>query len=289
MTKIVTHNGHYHPDDVFAVATLMLIHSDAIVVRSRDQKVLDEADMVVDVGQEYDPSRFRFDHHQLGGAGKRDNGIPYASFGLVWKEFGVGLAGGKDEADIIEQKLVMAIDAHDNGVDVSQLNFKDVREYNIGDFLVSFVTNGESMEELDVIFSKVVIIARDLLAREIIKAKKRAREWLEVKKLYEESENKKIVVLPKYLSWKRVLVPTEAEFVVFMRIDGKWQVRSIPKEIGGFELKKPLPFDWAGLNTEDLAKISGVKDAFFCHKDQFLVVALSKEGALELANKALNA
>lgn len=287
--RIVTHNGHYHPDDIFAVATLLLVYPDAVVMRSRDQDEIDNADIVVDVGLEYEPSRFRFDHHQPDGAGKRINGIPYASFGLVWKEFGEKLSGGKDEASIIEQKLVMPIDAHDNGVDVSTLNFDDVREYNIGDFLVSFVTNGESMQELDHIFSKVTVIAKELLQREIIKAKKRAIEWLEVKDIYDKSENKKIIVLPKYLSWKKILVPTESEFVISIRPDGKWQVTAVPKEFRGFELKRPFPQVWAGLSGEDLAKVTGVSDAFFCHKNRFLVVASSKDGAVELANKAINA
>lgn len=32
--------------------------------RTRDQKLLDECDIVVDVGGVFDPERRRFDHHQ---------------------------------------------------------------------------------------------------------------------------------------------------------------------------------------------------------------------------------
>ena len=35
-----------------------------IFCRSRDPKVLDECDVVVDVGGVYDPEKMRFDHHQ---------------------------------------------------------------------------------------------------------------------------------------------------------------------------------------------------------------------------------
>ena len=43
---------------------------------------MDSADIVIDVGGQYDPDAGRFDHHQRGGAGERENGIPYSSFGL---------------------------------------------------------------------------------------------------------------------------------------------------------------------------------------------------------------
>jgi uncharacterized UPF0160 family protein len=43
---------------------------------------------ILDVGDIYNPDQFRFDHHQAGGAGKRENDISYASCGLIWKHFG---------------------------------------------------------------------------------------------------------------------------------------------------------------------------------------------------------
>ena len=38
---------------------------------------------------------------------------------------------------------------------------------------------------------------------------------------------------------------------------------------------------------EELVKISGIEDAVFCHKGQFLFVSKSKEGAMAAAHKAL--
>src|SRR5436190_1581201 len=98
---IVTHDTSYHADDVFAVATLLLAFPDAQVIRSREQSVIDSADIVVDTGSVYDPPKMRFDHHQAGGAGQRQNNIPYASFGLVWKEFGERISGSREAAEII--------------------------------------------------------------------------------------------------------------------------------------------------------------------------------------------
>ena len=39
-------------------------YRDAEIVRSREQAVLDECDIVVDVGGVYDPATHRYDHHQ---------------------------------------------------------------------------------------------------------------------------------------------------------------------------------------------------------------------------------
>ena len=38
--------------------------SDARIVRSREEGVLESCDVVVDVGGVYDPSKHRYDHHQ---------------------------------------------------------------------------------------------------------------------------------------------------------------------------------------------------------------------------------
>jgi uncharacterized UPF0160 family protein len=86
--KIVTHAGSFHLDDLFAIATISLIYPDIEIVRSRDKSEAASADFVVDVGDVNDTEKNRFDHHQEGGAGKREDGTPYASFGLVWKKFG---------------------------------------------------------------------------------------------------------------------------------------------------------------------------------------------------------
>ena len=36
----------------------------------------------------YDIGGGEFDHHQAGGNGQRDNGVKYASCGLIWKSYG---------------------------------------------------------------------------------------------------------------------------------------------------------------------------------------------------------
>ena len=62
---IVTHDGGFHADDAFAVAALLLhLDGNADVVRSRNPKIIESGDFVVDVGGVYYAERNRFDHHQ---------------------------------------------------------------------------------------------------------------------------------------------------------------------------------------------------------------------------------
>lgn len=286
--KIVTHNGHFHTDDLLAVAALLVKYPAAEVVRSRDEEVIKSADIVVDVGLIHDPARNRFDHHQKAGAGKRPNDIPYASFGLVWQKFGEEIAGGRDEAKIIEEKLVIPVDAIDNGIDLSTPIFDSIKEYSIGDYFESFINGAETLEELDQAFFHALPLAGELLEREIKIAERTVISWKEVRRIYNESENKKIIVLSQGLSWKKVLIPTEAMFVIYPRVDGLWGAQTVPKALNSFEDKKPFPTSWAGLQNEMLASVSGVEDAMFCHHDAYLCGAKTKEGALKLAEKALN-
>ena len=91
---VVAHSGEFHADDVLQWQSLSLLLGKVRVLQP-DQKIINAGDYVVDVGGTYDPDKKRFDHHQVGGAGNRQNGIPYAAFGLVWKEYGEKIAGSK--------------------------------------------------------------------------------------------------------------------------------------------------------------------------------------------------
>lgn len=287
---ILTHSGSFQADDIFAVAIFLLaVGEDSKVVRSRDQDEITKADYVADVGMIYDPSSNRFDHHQPGGAGERSNGIPYASSGLVWKEYGEKLSGSKEAAELIDQRLMAPLDANDNGIAIADSRFKDIRSYSVIDFLYSFLANSnESEEELYRIFMNLVGIAKDLLVREIAKTKLVIEGEKKVREIFDKSIDKRILILPEELPWGRVLRDKpEAMFVVYHRNDKKWGTRTVQEE--GFKSRKAFPVSWGGKTGEELQKLTGVSDAVFCHRALFLALAESKEGALKLAEIALNA
>jgi uncharacterized UPF0160 family protein len=67
--KIITHDGLFHADEVFACALLQCVFGEIPIVRTRDLTIDDMNDptiWVVDVAQVYNPELGLFDHHQDG-------------------------------------------------------------------------------------------------------------------------------------------------------------------------------------------------------------------------------
>ena len=137
--KVVTHDGSFHPDDVFAVAVISLFEKGCIdIQRTRDERFLKDADYVVDVGGIYDPDNNLFDHHQPSGAGMRADGSPYAAFGLVWKKFGILLSESQEAAERIEKRLVEPTDILDNGSSSKKPLQDDIYQYDLSSIIFAF-------------------------------------------------------------------------------------------------------------------------------------------------------
>lgn len=294
--KLVTHDGSFHSDDLFAAATLSIMFEkngkSFEIIRTRDEEIIGSADYVFDVGGVYDADKNRFDHHQTGGAGER-GGVPYSSFGLVWKKFGLGIVDQKEVFDFIERKLVIPVDANDNGLDLYKNNFSDFSTYTLQDVLSIF--SPTALEDLnkDEQFKKALVWAKEILNREI----KKANDQIEVAKIIkgfcEKAEDKRLVVIdrPKVSRFEiwNALQDFPATLFAVSGDNEDWYVVAMRKEKDSFGNRKDFPKAWAGLKGKELQDISGVKDAVFCHNNLFMCVARSKEGAIALAQKALEA
>src|SRR5210317_501592 len=137
--KASTHDGRFHADEIFALAVLKLIFPGLEIVRSRDEKVYKNADIIVDVGHVYDPENLIFDHHQRSFSLKRESGIPYASFGLVWEKYGELLCESSEPSEYIDSVIVQAIDADDNGIEIFETTVDGIRFQTLPDIIESFV------------------------------------------------------------------------------------------------------------------------------------------------------
>jgi uncharacterized UPF0160 family protein len=71
--------------------------------------------------------------------------------------------------------------------------------------------------------------------------------------------------------------------------NGNWMVDAMPPEPGSFDQRLPLPEAWAGLRDADLAAVCGVPDAVFVHARRFVGAARSREGAMEMVRRAIEA
>ena len=148
----------------------------------------------------------------------------------------------------------------------------------------------ENNLDCDIMFFKCVDFAKEILLREIIQAKDAILAMDKVISIYKKSTNKKIIVLDKDYPYEDILCDfPEPLFVIYPRThDNFWGIRTVKENPRTFINKKDLPNSWAGLRDEELHKITGVKDAVFCHRALFMAVAKSKEGAIKLAELALN-
>ncbi len=287
---VATHNGKFHADDLFAVATLELALGKLAVTRTRDPQKIAAADYVVDVGHIYNPTENRFDHHQAGGAGMRENKIPYASFGLVWKKYGEKIAGSKEIADMIDEKICTPLDAGDNGISITTPIHENVYEYTLHSFLGSFLpTWKDESQDFDGIFLKLIPIARGILEREITQAKATVEARKITMEIYEKMPDKRLLILDRYYPWHDV--PRECPELLFAvhpdSIAGGWRISGVQKSDASFELRRALPAEWGGKEKAELQKITGISDATFCHKALFLAGAESKESILKMAEIAL--
>ena len=289
---IVTHSGHFHTDEIFAVATLLLVlgESGTTIVRSREQDIINRADYAVDVGGVYDPLKKRFDHHQEGGAGMRINSIPYASFGLLWKEYGQSLTASQEVTEKIDQILVQPIDAIDNGIDFIETKVPNLYPYEIGSFFESLYPSWkETNVNVDDIFMQAVSYSKIILRREILKSKDFFEARDIVLDFYNKAGDKRIIVFDKYYPSDEFLKEfPEPVFTVFPRSDGKWGINTIREDSGSFKNRKSLPESWAGKRDEEFEKLTGVEGAVFCHLGRFIAIANTKEAILKLAETAVS-
>ncbi len=75
--KSIYSRGKFHADDIFSSALLLYLNPEIQITRGN--QVPEEYDGIV-----FDIGRGAYDHHQKDSR-VRENGIPYAAFGLLWK------------------------------------------------------------------------------------------------------------------------------------------------------------------------------------------------------------
>ena len=97
-----THNGKFHADDVFSAALLLYLNPEIRIFRG-NQVPEDFTGVVFDIG------RGRYDHHQKDSR-IRENGIPYAAFGLLWEGLGADILGEELAEKFVLLDIPMIVD-----------------------------------------------------------------------------------------------------------------------------------------------------------------------------------
>jgi len=288
---IATHNGNFHADDVFSIAALKHVFPTFTLVRTRDLTLISQANIVIDVGGEYDADAGRFDHHQRGGAGERENGIPYSSFGLIWQKYGLEICQGNQEvADSVDAGLVSTIDAIDCGY--AEGVTKGINQgISLSQTISMFNPTWQEDSHFDTCFDEAVDFASRVLTRFVASANGGISAKDIVAKAIENAEDPRVIVLEKYTPWKRTVhaLSAEALYMVYPSNSGQWRIQTVPVEPGSFDDRKSLPNDWAGLSDQALKEVTGIDDAMFCHNGLFIAGAESFESTMKMAEMALQA
>lgn len=305
---IATHSGKFHADDVWAVAVLDLVFPGCELLRTRDAALIAAADFAVDVGGIWDAQAGRFDHHQKGFAGARQSGVVYASAGLVWKEHGARCVSllaqthagraldGKDAQEIayaIDNDLVQYLDMADTGAAKNAPG-----GYGLSAIISGFNPGwldeqnaGGAADELRLRqFRRAMAFIAEVLVNQV-KYRVGTKLSTELVRQAERLENGRVLLLQNSaLPWTAI-VRNEMPKVLFVISHGiaeqRYQLNTVPATADTFEARKDLPAAWAGLQGEELAAVTGVEDAVFCHNNLFIAAAKSFEGALTMARLAL--
>jgi len=219
--------------------------------------------------------------------------VRYASFGLVWREYGARLCDGDaDVAARVDQSLVQGVDANDTGQTIVAPILDGVRPpMTVSGMIAGLNRRWDeqlSPAEERARFDEALALAGPIIAREIGSAAAQQRAVRIVEAAVRGARDSRVIELERDVPWKEVVVTQApaALFVVYPKRQG-WGLEAVPRELGSFTNRRDLPEAWAGLDGPDLARVTGVDDALFAHAKRFLVVARSRAGIDALAAQAL--
>lgn len=240
-----THGGKFHADDVFSSALLLYINPEISITRGNS--VPDDFTGIV-----FDIGRGEFDHHQKDSR-IRENGVPYAAFGLLWEAVGADILG-EELAVKFDESFVQPLDNNDNTGEKNELATL------IGNFNPSWDYEGGSDEA----FFQAVSVAGMILENKFERYRGNERADKRVEEvLAKHDPASRILVLPEFIPCQKALSETDIAFVIF-------------------------PAEWLGLEGEELVNATGIPGAIFCHKGGFIMTVKEQDEAVKACEKALS-
>jgi uncharacterized UPF0160 family protein len=325
---IGTHSGTFQADEAMGCFLLQQLptYRNSKIVRSRDPKVFEELDIVIDVGGVYDHSKKRYDHHQRGyderfdSTGKKgtDGGrcTKLSASGLVYRHYGKdvikayypNLSPERLELAYVKlyDTLLEALDAIDTGVEIAtEVLYKDAtglssRVGRLNPRWNEVDDNGDVPDPDERFTEAVRICGEDFLSvlTKIVESDLPARDHVEKAVLCrkEVDPSGEIIALPTGgLPWPGHLYDLEKEhavdplikFVLYTDQSGMWRVQAVTVEGKAFENRLGLPEEWRGVRDQDLESVSNIKGSRFVHAAGFIGGNDTYEGALEMAKVAL--
>ena len=286
----IPHSGTFHGDEIMATAILGKVYDNFTVCRVfKVPEDLPESTIVYDIGGG------KYDHHQKGGNGCRENGVPYSSAGLIWRDFGRLIPEISESANpdlvwsLIDRDLIQGIDAIDNGV-MPKADFA-CQAMNVSQIIGGFNPTWDSKKSIDGAFCEAVNFAEKILDNVIENACSKARAKAMVDEAIAKTQGN-IMVLDQFMPWQDWLFSsslensTKIQFVIFPSNRGGYNWQCVPSSPYGKDQRHPVPQEWRGLSGKELQEVTGVTTATFCHPAGFIGGAETREDAIRLAEIA---
>ena len=274
-----THSGKFHADDVFSAALLLYLNPEITIARGNIVPENYEG-LVFDIG------RGQYDHHQKDSR-IRDNGVPYAAFGLLWEKLGPEILG-EELAQKFDESFVQPLDINDNTGEKNEL----------ATLIGNFNPGWDSKSSNDEAFFQAVNVAGMILENKFERylgnerADRRVEEVLAKHNAALASgdtpaENTNILVLPEFIPCQKRLSETNIAFVIFPSNRGGYCIQPQKREYS-MNYKCSFPGKWLGLENEELVQATGLFSAGFCHKGGFLMTAGTLEDAVAACKISLS-
>ena len=255
-----THSGKFHADDVFSAALLLYLNPEITITRG-NQVPENYEGLVFDIG------RGQYDHHQKDSR-IRDNGVPYAAFGLLWEKLGPEILG-EELALKFDESFVQPLDINDNTGEKNEL----------ATLIGNFNPGWDSKSSNDEAFFQAVSVAGMILENKFERYLGNERADRRVEEVLTEhaaslasgdtpAENTNILILPEFIPCQKRLSETNIAFVIFPSNRGGYCIQPQKKEYS-MNYKCSFPSSWLGLEGEELSLVTGLKSAAFCHKGGF--------------------
>lgn len=321
LQKIGTHGGVFHCDEILACYMLKKLpqFKNGDIVRSRDDSVLNECDIVVDVGGVYDPSTQHYDHHQRSFnetmntiRPEKPFHIRLSSAGLIYCHFGYEVISSiisTNNKDMLEniydqvyKNFIQEIDGIDNGIPmydgepkykistslsarVKHLNIQwnSMDENETERFYQAYDLVGKEFEEVVNYYSQVWWPAYSIVSEAILNR-------------YKVHTSGEIIELSASgCPWSHHLFELEnklgleasIKYVIFRGDRDNWRVQCVPLTVENYICRIFLLEEWRGLRDEELSKVSGIDGCIFVHSTGFIGGNKTRNGALEMAIKSL--
>lgn len=260
--KALCHAGSFHADDVFSGALLKLLNPEIEIIRSNI--VPENFDGII-----FDIGNGEFDHHSLPRE-ERENGIPYAAFGKLWRKFG-HLLCSDFVVKYIDTMVCSKLDLSDN-----------TGEYNMLSEIIGLFNPFWTEEtNIDEEYFKTLEIAKTILLRYIEKGVSEEIATKEIEKSLNQTKIAGILLLKKYIPWTYYVSchkELNLKVAIFPSNRGGFCVQIVPNS--GFE----LPKTWWGTMNKNESPVNGMT---FCHATGFLASFETLEVAIKEVQKVL--